>query len=148
MNIISEAKFSKQTAKKNQPPKIAVQAPTGDISGNDSFFKGALSGRSTSIGSGHDCTKTLDEKFNDFSKLSRQGSLENFDDYSKLSRQGSLGSNPFMLGDEDFGPVAEDNLALIDADEKKIEVENQFMQDDAMVNNSAQWVILPNFVHS
>ena len=51
-----------------------------------------------------------------------------------------------MLGDEDFGPVAEDNLALIDADEKKIEVENQFMQDDAMVNNSAQWVILPNFV--
>ena len=52
---------------------------------------GALSGRSTSIGSGHDCTKTLDEKFNDFSKLSRQGSLENFDDYSKLSRQGSLG---------------------------------------------------------
>merc|ERR1719483_367969 len=111
-----------QTAKKNQPTKIAVQAPTGDISGNDSFFKGALSGRSTSIGSGHDCTKTLDEKFNDF---------------SKLSRQGSLGSNPFMLGDEDFGPVAEDNLALIDADEKKIEVENQFMQDDAMVNNSA-----------
>ena len=51
-----------------------------------------------------------------------------------------------MLGDEDFGPVAEDNLALIDADEKKIEVENQFMQDDAMVNNSAQWVILPIFV--
>ena len=51
-----------------------------------------------------------------------------------------------MLGDEDFGPVAEDNLALIDADEKKIEVENQFMQDDAMVNNSAQWVILPNFI--
>ena len=45
--------------------------------------------------------------------------------------------NPFKLGDEDFGPVAEDNLALIDADEKKIEVENQFMQDDAMVNNSA-----------
>lgn len=126
-----------QTAKKNQPPKIAVQAPTGDMSGNDSFFKGALSGRSTSIGSGHDCTKTLDEKFNDFSKLSRQGSLENFNDYSKLSRQGSLGSNPFTLGDEDFGPVAEDNLALIDADEKKIEVENQFMQDDAMVNNSA-----------
>ena len=41
-----------------------------------------------------------------------------------------------MLGDEDFGPVAEDNLALIDADEKKIEVENQFMQDDAMVNYS------------
>ncbi len=32
-----------------------------------------------------------------------------------------------MLGDEDFGPVAEDNLALIDADEKKIEIENQFM---------------------
>jgi hypothetical protein len=52
---------------------------------------GALSGRSTSIGIGHDCTKTLDEKFNDFSKLSRQGSLENFGDYSKLSRQGSLG---------------------------------------------------------
>ena len=84
---------------------------------------GALSGRSTSIGSGHDCSKTLDEKFNDFSKLSRQGSLENFDDYSKLSRQGSLGSNPFMLGDEDFGPVAEDNLALIDADEKKMQAE-------------------------
>jgi hypothetical protein len=37
-------------------------------------------------------------------------------------------------------------LALIDADEKKIEVENQFMQDDAMVNNSAQWVILPIFM--
>ena len=76
---------------KNKPTKIAVLAPTGDISGNDSFFKGALSGRSTSIGSGHDGTKTLDEKFNDFSKLSRQGSLENFDDYSRLSRQGSLG---------------------------------------------------------
>ena len=37
-------------------------------------------------------------------------------------------------------------MALIDADEKKIEVENQFMQDDAMVNNSAQWVILPIFM--
>jgi hypothetical protein len=47
LNIISETKFSKQTAtgtsKKNQPPKIAVQAPTGDISGNDSFFKGKSS---------------------------------------------------------------------------------------------------------
>ena len=84
-----------QTAKKNKMPKIAVQAPTGDMSENDSFFKG---------------------------------------------------SNPFTLGDEDFGPVAENNLALIDADEKKIEVENQFMQDDAMVNNSAQWVILPIFM--
>ena len=78
-----------------------------------------MSGRSTSIGSGSEISKTLDEKFDDFSKLSRQVSLGG--NFSKLSRQGSLGSNPYTMDDDEFGPVADDNLALIEADEKKIE---------------------------
>ena len=106
-------------------PKIAVQAPSGDVSGNDTFFDGSLSGRSTSIGSGSEpyseLTKTLDEKFDDF------------------SQNRNSGSNPFgsfqMTGDIDFGDVVEDNLALINADEQQIEKENQFMQEDAMINN-------------
>jgi len=113
MNLDLTKKVAFQTPSKQPlPPKIAIKAPSGDVSGNDSFYKGSLSGRSTSIGSGSasDVSKTLDEKFDDFSK------------------NGTFGSNPFKMGDDEFGPVVSDNLALMNEDEKKTEMENQFVQ--------------------
>ena len=90
--------------------------------------KGSLSGRSTSIGSGStsDVSKTLDEKFDDFSK------------------NGTFGSNPFKMDDDEFGPVVSDNLALMNEDEKKTEMENQFVQHDTMPNNTAHGVSFKN----
>jgi len=119
MNLDLTKKVAFQTPSKQPlPPKIAIKAPSGDVSGNDSFYKGSLSGRSTSIGSGSasDVSKTLDEKFDDFSK------------------NGTFGSNPFKMGDDEFGPVVSDNLALMNEDEKKTEMENQFVQHDTMPN--------------
>ncbi len=102
-----------------EAPRIAIDPPSGsDVSLDASFFKGALSGRSTSIGgnSQSNRTRTLDEKFDDFTKQSLEG---------------------FRMDDNDFGPVAADNLALINAEEKRMEEEQKIMQSDACVNDSA-----------
>lgn len=100
----------------NGQPKITLQPPS-DGSFDASFFKGCLSGRSTSIGgvSQSNRTRTLDEKFDDFTKQSFDG---------------------IKMDDDDFGPVATDNLALINAEEQKMQEENKFMKDDQMDQNN------------
>ena len=70
-----------------------------------SFDQGALSGRSTSISGSLDKTCTFDEKFADFSEF--KSTSNGFDDI-------------------DFGEVASDNLALIDADEREFGKETTF----------------------
>ena len=38
------------------------------------------------------------------------------------------------MDDDEFGSVAENNLEMINEEEKKYEIENQFMQHDAMTD--------------
>ena len=105
-------------------PKTSMELPS-NVTLDASFFKGAMSGRSTSIGSGSigNKSRTLDEKFEDFSKQS----LENI-----------------KMTDDEFGPVANDNLALIEEAEKIIEEDNQFMQEDAMTDAPGVSFAQPN----
>ena len=79
-----------------------------------SFDQGALSGRSTSISGSLDKTCTFDEKFDDFSEF--KSTNNGFDDI-------------------DFGEVASDNLALIDADEREFGKETTFDIPPAEVTN-------------
>jgi len=51
---------------------------------------------------------------------------------------GSFGSNSFTMDDHEFGAVVKDNLALMNEEEKKAEVENQFVQHDAMSTNKTE----------
>ena len=84
-------------------PKEKIPLPTGgaDFTIDHSFFKGSISGRSTSIGGSHSSnqTRTLDEKFNDFSGL--------------------------KMTEEEFGPVVKDNLALINEEEQLMQGEEE-----------------------
>ena len=43
------------------------------------------------------------------------------------------------MDDDEFGSVAENNLELINEEEKKYEVENQFMQQDAMTITETEY---------
>ena len=105
-SIISEVDWSHinkelSAAKTPKAMTMSIPPPTGvDCSIDASFFKGSISGRSTSIGgagSYGNQTRTLDEKFNDFSG--------------------------FKMSDNDFGPIAKDNLALMNEEEKLVQDE-------------------------
>ena len=83
-----------------------------------SFFKGSISGRSTSIGGGksgslENQTRTLDEKFNDFSGL--------------------------KMSDNEFGPVVTDNLALMNEEEKLLQEETG--HQESFADHTAEYSI-------
>ena len=121
-SIISEVDWShinKELSAAKTPKAMSIPPPTGvDCSIDASFFKGSISGRSTSIGgagSYGNQTRTLDEKFNDFSGL--------------------------KMSDQDFGPIAKDNLALMNEEEKLLQDEDTGQAQESFADHTAEYSI-------